>query len=188
MNVEMYERAIENAAAVVHNIKPDQLSDPTPCMEWDVRALLNHMVGGCEAIVKGASGEPMPSFDEGDHLGDDYVGAFDRAAKSSVEVWRAPDSFDKTFSTPWGDTPGQILFGLALSDAVVHGWDLARATGQQLTADDETAEAIYTMTTSMLEPKGGYPRGDSFGDPVDVPDDAPALDRALGYLGRDPTA
>lgn len=184
----MYERAVENAAEVVHNTKPDQLRDPTPCTEWDVRALLNHIVGGCEAIVVGASGKEMPSFDEGDHLGDDYIGAFDRASKATLEVWRDPESFNKTFKSPWGETHGSILFGLALADAVVHGWDLAQATGQEIKIEEETAEAIYTMTSTMLEPKGSFPRGDTFADPVDMPDDARARDRALAYLGRDPRA
>ena len=186
MNVDMYERALQHAGEVVHNVTPEQLSNPTPCPEWDVRALLNHVVGGCEAIAVGAAGKEMPPFETEDHLGDDYIGAFDRASKSTIEVWRQPGSFDKKFKTPWGDTPGAVLFGLALGDAIAHGWDLAQATGQEIQIDEDAAEAVYSMTSSMMEPKGSFPRGDSFADPVDVPDDAPARDRALAYLGRDP--
>ena len=186
MDVGMYERAVENAAKVVHNTRPDQLDDPTPCTDWKVKDLLNHLVGGCEAIVTGYEGGTMRDFNEGDRLGDDYIGAFDRASKATVEVWKQPDSSDKVFKAPWGDTPGMVLFNLALADAIVHGWDLAQATGQEIEIEEEAAEAVYQSTTTMMEPKGPFPRMTAFAEPVEVPDDAPARDRAIAYLGRNP--
>jgi uncharacterized protein (TIGR03086 family) len=93
---------------------------------------------------------------------------------------------EKEFAMPWGPTPGSAALGLALADAVVHGWDLARATGQEIVIDDDVAEAVYGMTSSMMQPQGSYPRGDSFAEPVDVGGDASPRDRMLAYLGRDP--
>ena len=186
MDVDLYERALQNAGKVVHNTRPEQLSDPTPCTNWDVRALLNHLVGGCTAIASGANGEKFDFYGSEDHIGDDYAGAFDRAAKGAVEAFRAPGAAETTFAMPWGDTPGSITFGLGLADAVVHGWDLAQATGQEVEIENEAAETVYQMTTSMLAPKGGFPRGDQFDEPVEVPEHAPATAKVLGYLGRDP--
>ena len=186
MDVDLYERTLQNAGKVVHSTKPEQLGDPTPCTNWDVRALLNHLVGGCAAIAAGAKGEKYDFYGGGDHLGDDHSEAFDRAAKAAVEAFRTPGAAEATFTMSWGDTPGAITFGLGLADGVVHGWDLAQATGQRVEIEDEAAKTVYQMVTSMLEPKGEWPRRDQFGEPIYVPDDAPIADRLLGYLGRDP--
>ena len=186
MDVDLFERTLQNAGKVVHNTRPEQLGDATPCTNWDVRALLNHMVAGCAAIAAGAKGEKFDLYGGEDHMGDDYIAAFDSAAAGAVEAFRAPGAAEATFTMPWGDTPAPVTFGLGLADGVVHGWDLAQATGQQVEIEDEAAETVYQMVTSMLEPEGEWPRGDQFGEPIAVPDEAPTADRLLGYLGRDP--
>jgi uncharacterized protein (TIGR03086 family) len=186
MDVQMYEHALERMGELVRSTRPDQFGDPTPSPEWDVRTLLNHIIGGCISFAAGGSGESVPMDDGTDHTEDDHVGAFDRAAKNALEAFRAPGALESTFTMPWGDTPGSAVLGLALAEAVVHGWDLAKGTGQELVIDDDIAEAVYGMTSSMMAPKGSYPRGEAFGEPVEVPDDAPPADRMLGYLGRRP--
>ena len=186
MNAEMYERALETTGQVVRGTRRDQLENPTPCSDWNVRDLLNHLIGGCLTFAAGGAGEPVPMDTGTDHTNEDLVGAYDRAAKSALEVFRSPQALERNFNLPWGETPGSIALFLAISDAVVHGWDLARATGQQMDIEDDIADAIYEMTTEMLEPKGSYPRGDSFRPPVDVPEDAAPADRMLAYMGRRP--
>ncbi|MEA2452775.1 MAG: hypothetical protein QOG04_1485 [Actinomycetota bacterium] len=100
--------------------------------------------------------------------------------------FQQPGAIEKTFPMSWGDSPGSVVLGLALSDAVVHGWDLATATHQDYEIDEDVAQACYGMVTSMMEPKGDFPRGDSFAEPVEVPDDAPTADKLIAYLGRKP--
>lgn len=186
MDASMYERAVEATRPVVHGTRPDQLGSTTPCPRWDVRKLLNHLIGGAALIAAADAGETVDYSNPPDFTSEDHAGEFDRNTKAAIEIFRAPGAMERTFELPWGQTPGNAALGLLLSDMVVHGWDLARATGQEFRVDDDIAEAIYGMTTSMMEPRGGFPRGDNFAPPVDVADDAPAKDRMLAYLGRDP--
>lgn len=185
MDAATYERALYATKAVVAGTRKEQLDDPTPCSDWSVRDLLNHVINGCLAWASGARGEPRP-FEAEDHTGRDYAAAFEGASHSALEAFQAPGGVDRTFKMSWGDTPGSVALGLAVADAVVHGWDLAQATGQAIEIDDDVANAVYGMTTHMMEPLGSFPRGASFGEPVFVPDDAPIVDRMVAYLGRHP--
>lgn len=185
MDVDMYDRALQRASDVVSEIKPEQLGEPTGCGDWDVRALLNHVVAYLRAFSVGATGEKLGT-DDVDFLGDDHVAAYEQAAKDAVEAFRAPGAMDKTFTLPWGDNPGSMALGLAIAEAAVHGWDLGRATGHPVVIDDDVAEAVYGLTSSMMVPLGEYPRGDSFAEPVEAPDSAPIADKMIAYLGRRP--
>jgi uncharacterized protein (TIGR03086 family) len=186
MDATMYERALRHTGAVVAGTKRDQLGDPTPCAEWTVRDVLNHLIGGCLSFAAGGAGESRPLDDGVDHCAEDHVGEFDRAAKEALEAFSQPGALEKEFTMPWGASPGAAALGLALADAVVHGWDIAKGTGQEIQIEEDIAAALYGMTSQMMEPKGSYPRGDAFGPPVEVPEDAPAADKLLGYLGRRP--
>ncbi|MPZ69900.1 MAG: TIGR03086 family protein [Actinobacteria bacterium] len=185
VDVEMYERTLGRANDVVSEIKPEQLGEPSGCGDWEVRELLNHVVGYLNAFSTGANGEKL-DVDGVDFLGDDHVAAYEKAAKDALEAFRGPGAMEKTFILPWGDNPGSMALGLALAEAAVHGWDLGRATGHPVVIDDDVAEAVYGMTSSMMVPLGQYPRGDSFAEPVEVPDSAPIADRMIAYLGRRP--
>lgn len=185
MDVEMFDRAVKTTHGVVAGISKDQLDSGTPCPEWDVRELLNHLIGSFQAVASGAAGEVLDPMAT-DYTADDHVAAYEAATARARDALSAPGALEKTFAMPWGDTPGQMLLGLMIADTVVHGWDLARATGQEIAIDDDVAEAVHGMTTGMMEPHGKFPRGTSFGPPVDVPDDAPIQDKMLAYMGRQP--
>jgi len=186
MDAAMYERALKHTGTVVAGTRPEQLDNPTPCTEWTVRDVLNHLIGGCLSFAAGSKGESRPMDDGEDHCAEDHVGEFDRAAKEALEGFSQPGALEKEFAMPWGNSPGVAALGLALADAVVHGWDIAQGTGQEIQIDDDIAAEIYGSTSQMMEPKGSYPRGDSFKEPVEVSGDAPARDRMLAYLGRQP--
>jgi uncharacterized protein (TIGR03086 family) len=188
MDASMYERALERTRTVVANTRRDQLGDPTPCGDWDVRALLNHIIGGCVTFAAGAEGRQADFANPEDHASRDYVAEYDNASRAALDAFAAPGAMEREFALPWGKTPGAAALGLALADAVVHGWDLATATKQEIMIDDDIAEALYGMTSSMMQPEGSYPRGDSFAEPIEVAHDAPPRDRLLAYLGRDPAS
>jgi uncharacterized protein (TIGR03086 family) len=186
MDASMYARALERTGTVVAGTRREQLGDETPCTDWDVRALVNHIVGGCATFAAGADGRQVDFANPEDYAAGDYVHAYEDAAAAARAAFEAEGALEKEFSLQWGPTPGSAALGLALADAVVHGWDLARATGQSFTIDDDIAEALYAMTSGMMQPKGSYPRGDSFAEPVNVADDASPGERLLAYLGRTP--
>lgn len=185
MDVAMLQRAVDATRPVVAGISPDQFEAATPCTEWDVRDLLNHLIGEYEAIAA-AAGLGVANSGVTDFTATDHVGAYDGAAAKATKALAAPGALEQTLEMPWGPTPGNVVLGLTIADTVVHGWDLAKATGQELQAEPDVAEAVYGMTSGMMEPNGKFPRGDSFAPPVEVPDDAPIQDKMLAYLGRQP--
>lgn len=186
MDVEMYERALKQTGEIVANIKPQQFDDPTPCTEWNVRDVLNHLVGEFNTFTAGSKGEKLEMSLDIESLGDDHIASYEKASAELIEAFRAPGAMEKKLTLPQGDTPAPVALSLGTADAVVHGWDLAQGTGQELRIDDDIAEEIYATTSSMMQPLGEYPRGDSFADPVEIPDDAPITNKMLAYLGRKP--
>jgi uncharacterized protein (TIGR03086 family) len=182
----MYERALDRTRKVVGGVGRDQLDDPTPCTDWKVRDVLNHLINGAKAFAAGGRGEKLDFNSLSDNTSGDYVAAFESATDDALKVFREPDAQEKQFTMSWGDSPYAACLGLAIADAAVHGWDLAKGTDQEATIDDDIAEAVYAMTSSMMEPKGQMPRGKSFAPPVEVEEDASSSDRALAYLGRTP--
>ena len=185
MDIAMLDRAVKTTHPVVAGISKDQLSGDTPCTEWTVRDLLNHLIGSYEAVASGAAGEVLDP-NATDYTATDHVAAFEAAAERARDALSAPGALEKKFAMPWGETPGQAVLGLTIADTAVHGWDLARATNQGIAIEDDVAETVYGMTTSMMEPRGKFPRGTSFAPPVEIPDDAPIQDKMLAYLGREP--
>jgi uncharacterized protein (TIGR03086 family) len=184
--LEMYERALKRTGKTVAGTSREQFSDPTPCADWDVEMLLDHIIGGCLTFAAGAEGRRVDARNERHLTGQDHVGAYENAAHASLAGFRAPGALERDFTLPWGDSPGSAALGVALADAAVHGWDLAKATGQETTIDDDIAEALYAMTTQMMEPKGRFPRMTAFNEPVGVRDDATIAQKLLAYLGREP--
>lgn len=184
MDLEMFDRAVQATGGVVTAISTDQLDRATRCTEWSVRDLLNHLIGQYEMVAAGAGGEAMA--EERDYTSEDHVAAYYAASVRARDAFAAPGALEKKFAMPWGETPGEMLLGLVIADTAVHGSDLAHATDHDLAIADDVAEAVYGMTTGMLEPKGNFPRGPHFAPPVEVPDDAPIQDEMLAYLGRQP--
>ncbi|MDQ4025348.1 MAG: TIGR03086 family metal-binding protein [Actinomycetota bacterium] len=185
MDVEMLERAAQATGKIVAGISPEQMDAPTPCTEWSVRDLLNHLIASYETIG-GTMGAGIANAASTDFTATDHVAAYQGAAAKAIKALAAPGALERKFEMPWGETPGNVLLGLTIADTVVHGWDLAKGTGQDATVDSELAEAVYRTTSSMMEPQGSFPRGSAFADPVEVPDEAPIGDKMLAYLGRRP--
>ena len=184
MDVDMLERSLQRTGAVVSNIDAGRLGDPTGCPEWTVGNLLAHVITGFHSMAAGAESKVVEMSEDTSHLGDDHLAAYREAADAALRAFERPGAMDKTFTLPWGDTPASMALFLAVTDATVHGWDLAAATDQERDVDDDIAEAIHSMTTSMMEPLGSYPRKGAFARPFEVPDDAPIQERMLAYLGR----
>src|SRR5687767_7728457 len=151
MDAVMYERALSQTKKIVAGTSKDQLDDPSPNPEWKVRDVLEHIIGGCRAYASGAKGE-TGSFDQGKGAADgDHVAAFDEASSAAVAAFKEPGALERSFTMEWGDTPGSAALGVALTEAIVHGWDLAKGTNQEYAIDEDIAEAAYGMVTSMMQ-------------------------------------
>jgi len=175
-------RALAATQAVVGGIRPSQWTRPTPCTELDVREVLNHLVSGNLLFAAIVRGERLPDRDA-DHLGGDPPAAFQRAAKELREAFAAPGALQATYSAPFGHAAGVVLARVRIVEVLIHGWDLARATGQPADFPDDVAERALAETRKQLTARPEGP-GAPFAAEVPVPDQASAVDRLAGFLGR----
>jgi len=186
---EAFDRAVASTAGIVETVRPDQAGAPTPCTEWDVRDLLNHIIGTLwlsEALLSDhAPRHPMaPGGLPGTDLaGPDPAGAYAEASAAALTAASAGDSLTRVHPTPLGDMPGPALAGFTTLDLLVHGWDVAKATGQPAAQDGALAGHVLAFAEQAITPGFRAPR---IGPAVPVAADAPVTDRLVGFLGRQP--
>ena len=188
----MSEKFIVSAAAtmaeIVRNLKPDQLAAATPCAEFDVRGLVNHLLFWGPSLVGAARKElvapPAESESDVDLTEGDLVGALLAHVDAVRSAWSDPAAWRGT--TRMGgpmELPADLVGGMVVGELVVHGWDLARATGQRPEWDEELARYVRAEVARSAEQ--GRAMG-IYGPEVTVPDGASDLDHALAASGRDP--
>jgi uncharacterized protein (TIGR03086 family) len=177
------DRALEATGAVVAAIRADQWSVPTPCTELDTSEVLNHLVRGNLVFTAIIHGEPWPAPGT-DHLGGDPLAAYLRAASALSEAFAEPGALESVYEAPFGTGPGTALIHVRIVEVLVHGWDLARATGQPTAFPDEVAERALARSRRRLTARPQGPDA-PFAAEVQVPHDAPAADRLAGFLGRE---
>jgi uncharacterized protein (TIGR03086 family) len=174
----------------VAQVRPEQLSRATPCSEWNLRELLNHMLATIEGLTEIAasesdSGRVNPAqWSQTDHIRDDLAAAFDACATRSLRVWHAPDVLERGCLMPFGPAPGAVVARFALVDAVVHGWDISRATGENADIPDELADPMLGISRELVH--AGL-RGGAFASETAPADGGgSASDRLVSFLGRTP--
>jgi uncharacterized protein (TIGR03086 family) len=185
---QLIARAAAPVVGVVRSIRPEQLDAPTPCAEFDVRRLVNHLLFWGPSLEAAARKEevPPPSGAEADVdlTRGDWAGDLVAQLERTAAAWGAPGAWEGT--TCMGGpqaTPAATVGGMVLGELVVHGWDLARATGQTPSWDDDVLEQVRreVETNAELGRSIGI-----YGPQTPVPEDAPLLHRVLGLTGRDP--
>jgi len=179
-----HQRALAATRVVVAGIGDDQWSLPTPCSEWNVRELVNHIVTGNFWAAELGSGKTIAEVGDrldGDVLGDDPLAAYDASAEVAAAVFSAPGAMEAPCAVSYGPVPGEIYAGHRLLDVLIHGWDAASATGQDTHLDPGLVEACW----EVVEPQAELlVASGMFATDVDAP---PAADREtalLAVLGR----
>lgn len=177
--------AIDQARPIIAGIAVDDYSRPTPCADWNVRQLINHMIGALVMFRDvGTDGVADPALFERDLIDDDAVAAFDEAGRGAVAAWSGEGKLEGTAKLPFGEFPAAFALRLPAMDLVVHGWDLANATGQTPRWNSElVADTLAFSEATFAAPE--Y-RGADFADPVDPPAEADDLTRLVAFLGRRP--
>ena len=190
--VELLGTVTGKVREVVNGVTQSQAAHPTPCSEWDVRALLNHLIGVLEFTAGCIAGNPpniRPAdadssyIDEADVavLIEAYHTVLDRVLQSASE----PGALDGTVSAPYfGEMPVNQIFVGTTMDQFIHGWDLAKATGQDTTLDAGVTEFAYGMLTSGFADMGR--EAGFIGPEIAISDDADLQDRLIAYMGRQP--
>jgi uncharacterized protein (TIGR03086 family) len=181
---KLHQRAIESFGARVHAIRDDQWDAPTPCEEWGVRALLNHLVYEMRwmpPLLAGTTIAEVGDRFEGNLLGDDGKAAWDNAAADAVAAVHEDGAMERTVHLSFGDFPGQDYTMQVFADLVVHGWDLARAIGADERIDPDLVEACATWFAPMEE---AYRSAGAIGPRVETPPGADRQTRLLAVFGR----
>ncbi len=176
--------AARRVAKLVEGVPQDGLDRPTPCQRYRVGDLLDHIAGAALAFTGAARKTPLEGAPSGDaaNLGPDWRSRLPRDLAVLAEAWREPEAWTGMTRAGGVDLPGEVAAVVALDELVIHGWDLAKATGQPADYDGPGLDAVYGMVQQF---RSSGTEG-LFGPPVEVPDDAPLLDRILGLAGRDP--
>ncbi|HEX6675041.1 MAG TPA: TIGR03086 family metal-binding protein [Actinomycetes bacterium] len=179
---ELYRQGIESFGARVHAVGDDQWHLPTPCTDWDVRALVNHLVyemRWAKPLFEGATIEEVGDRFEGDLLGDDPRGAWDDAAKAAAAA--APADMERLVHLSFGDVPGSEYAMQLHADLLVHGWDLARAIGGDEQLD---LEQVRACSAWFREREEYYRAGGAVGPRPQLPAGADAQAELLAAFGR----
>jgi uncharacterized protein (TIGR03086 family) len=175
-------RTLEQTGTLVANVRPDQAHLPTPCTEWDVRTLVNHIVFDLnlfESMVNDAQ-RPTPGANL---IGDDWPAAYRAASAALLSAWRRRGA-ESTMKLMNNDIPASWAIGQHMADLACHGWDLARATGQSTDLDPEIGQSSLEWAQGALKPEL---RGNAFKPEVPAPANSPTYDRLAAFFGRDPT-
>ena len=181
-DLEILASILGKTGDVVAGTRRDQWEQPTCCPEFDVQALLAHIVGWAQVFAAAASGDTYDGDPTSYALGDDAASEFRAAATTIVDGWRTHGT-DRTVKLTSGEMPGQMVLNMTFMEYLTHGWDLATATHQPVPFVDAEAEETLRRARQTLQPQ--Y-RGQGIGEEVEVPADAPALDRLIGFMGRRP--
>ena len=177
--VEALDLTFGNAQGVIAGVRAGQLDDKTPCAEWTVRELLEHMIGVVAGMGAATRGEPRSPFT----LGSDPAAQFAEASAGTLAAWRAPGVLDRMVDGGPGPMPGRVLAGINLLDTATHTWDLATATGQPAALPDDVAAAAIELSHQIVSPEL---RPGRFAPEVDAPSGAAPTDRLVAFLGRQP--
>jgi uncharacterized protein (TIGR03086 family) len=180
---EPLEQAIASTRTVLTGVSKDQLGDATPCAAWKVSDLINHIVGGQYFFEACAKGDP-PADGGTDFSATDFVSAFDDGAQRCLAAFRVDGVMDAMLTLPFGQMPGSAFVGIAATDTFTHGWDLAKATGQNTNLAPELAEQLLMGARQFLQPAFRSPDGAVFGPEQSAPTGACTADQLAAFLGR----
>ena len=184
--VEAYESAVKAMMPIMAGVTAAQLNSDTACSDWSVQSVINHALavqafGGATISNNKAD---MAAMGQVDHAlpSEGAEAAFKKVTDSTLAALKAAN-LEEIVKTSFGDMPGGNFIMVPITDIIIHGWDLAKATGQDATMDNSLAELGLQVLNGAL---AGGRDGAFFGPEVSVPASASAQDRLLGFSGRTP--
>jgi uncharacterized protein (TIGR03086 family) len=178
------QHGLEVLRTVVHGVRADDWARPTPCVDWDVREVLNHTVGGMRIFAAELTGQGPTADHESDWLGENPVHAFEVAAGLDADAWCGPLSPEQMVTISLGRLPLRLAAVIHLTELVAHGVDLACATGQEGLLDEDLCTGLLRAMHAM----GGvddYRMLGVFGPVAAARLGAAPHEQLAAYLGRD---
>lgn len=179
----MFGLALDQTQRMIDTVQDADLDLATPCPEYDVRALLGHLVSAVGRINLALTGEdplqiPTVTTDVAD-----FSGSWKQRRAAVDEAVKDPSTLERTYPSPWGPLPGAVVIAAYTGELTAHAWDIAKATGQIALLDSSLAEYCLPVAQKLVPAE---PRGEAFGPVVEVAADASAYDRFVGWIGRTP--
>lgn len=181
---ELHKRANQAVSQLVATIKDDQWTAPTPCTDWTVRDLLNHLTYEnlwVAPLMDGKTVTEVGNKFEGDLLGDDPKAAWNLAAEQSQASFAQPGALERTVQLSRGTTPAADYAAEVFMDLLIHSWDLARGIGGNHQLDPELVEACYKILKPQAE---AWRSGGAFGPAKEAPEGADLQTQLLALTGR----
>jgi len=172
----------EVVTRLIGGLTPEHREMRTPCDQWNVHELIDHMCSGAHGIAGGLQGQAPPE-EQPDFLANGPAAGW-VAAEAALEQVATPEILTAMHDMPFGNVPGEAAMAVIVSDAATHAWDLAKATDQELGMSEELAEYALATWQGLVPAEGRD--GGGFKAVVPVADDASAVDRMAGYTGRQP--
>lgn len=185
------EPAARRLSDLVEHIGDDQLDAATPCGGRSVADVLDHVGGLVQAFAAAATKDlgPMtstPPASGATRLSADWRTEIPDHARALARAWTDPAAWEGMTQVGGVTLPGEVAGRIALNEIVLHAWDLARGTGLPYRPDPRSLEACLSSLSAMYPPEDLDARKGIFEPPVDVPEDAPLVDRVVAFSGRDP--
>ena len=189
--VDPFNKASSHVKTVLAGVKQEQLNAPTPCSEWEVKELINHLISGAENAQAALTGHPEQIYlgtSESSYASEGNItrlsAGYDLRVSEAMQAAASPGAMEFTVPGPAGEmTSGQFL-AATFMDQLIHTWDLAKATGQDTRLDPELTKICFQMCVPGLADMGR--NLGVIGPVVSVPDDASTQDKLMGYMGRHP--
>ncbi|MBV8952216.1 MAG: TIGR03086 family protein, partial [Actinobacteria bacterium] len=183
--IDDIERAVATFRGQAAGLTAADLERATPCVGWDVRTLIGHVIGFFQAVADALHGERVDLVTAMATVDDVPGRTLDDAATAMTRAWREPGALDRTLATTIRDMPAALASRIVVGDALLHAWDLARARGHELMIPDDLAEAQLALMQQYYDPATRGP-GRGFDVAVDCPAGAPVQERLVALSGRNP--
>lgn len=181
---DLHQRSVEHFVRIAAQVRPDQWEDPTPCTDWSVRDLVNHVVSEerwTVPLMRGSTMEEVGARFDGDLLGDRPDAAVREAAAGAVDAISEPGAVERTVHLSFGDTPAGEYANQLFADHLVHSWDLAKAIG----ADDRLDTDLVAACADWFMPMEELYRGaGAVASRIPLPREADGQTRLLASFGR----
>jgi uncharacterized protein (TIGR03086 family) len=177
----LYQRANE----VVGTLEPEQLGYRTPCTDWDVRRLIEHVLGSVEHFTHLLRTGTPDGVPPGEGLGDDPAAAFATALADNLAAWRVPGTLERILPLPFGDVSGESAALLNVQEVGAHLWDLAKSIGQDPELPADVASLAHDYARQLIKPEFRAPTG-PFGQQLEASTPASTTDKFVAFLGRPP--
>jgi uncharacterized protein (TIGR03086 family) len=187
IDVPLLERTYAATADAIAAAQPTALDRPSPCDDWTVREVANHVVGGLDAFARTVEGrfdpaEARADVPDPDYIGDDPVTAYRAAAARCLVGFARPGVLDREYDFVFGPTPGRVIATISVQESLIHGWDIAQGAELAYEPDPSAVEVVAAFNAGFAE--DDVRRRGMFAPPLSPPPDASDFEALLGRLGR----